>query len=96
MKKILIDILVMILCICLFACAKDKDEVETTAEAMTSLIEPLLMVVLGGIIAVLVIAMYLPIFGLASASTGCASMRCRTCTKRKVRTAKTCRPRTPF
>jgi type IV pilus assembly protein PilC len=39
-----------------------EDEVETAVKTMTSLIEPLLMVVLGGIIAVLVIAMYLPIF----------------------------------
>lgn len=44
-----------------------EDEVETAADALTSLIEPLLMVFLGGIIAVLVIAMYLPIFDLASA-----------------------------
>ena len=43
-----------------------EDEVETAADALTSLIEPLLMVFLGGIIAVLVIAMYLPIFDLAS------------------------------
>ena len=43
-----------------------EDEVETAADALTSLIEPLLMVFLGGIIAVLVVAMYLPIFDLAS------------------------------
>ncbi len=42
-----------------------EDEVETAVKAMTSLLEPLLMVVLGGIIAVLVIAMYLPIFSMA-------------------------------
>ncbi len=42
-----------------------EDEVETAADALTSLIEPLLMVVLGGIISTLVIAMYLPIFDLA-------------------------------
>ncbi|MEK2645016.1 type II secretion system F family protein [Bdellovibrio sp. BCCA] len=42
-----------------------EDEVETAVKAMTSLLEPLLMVVLGGIIAVLVIAMYLPIFNMA-------------------------------
>ncbi len=41
-----------------------EDEVENSVKAMTSLIEPLLMVVLGGIIAVIMIAMYLPIFGL--------------------------------
>ncbi|MNK52441.1 Type II secretion system protein F [compost metagenome] len=39
-----------------------EDEVETAVKAMTSLLEPLMMVVLGGIIAVLVIAMYLPVF----------------------------------
>lgn len=44
-----------------------EDEVESAAGALTSLIEPLLMVFLGGIIAVLVVAMYLPIFDLASA-----------------------------
>lgn len=42
-----------------------EDEVETAVKAMTSLLEPLLMVVLGGIIAVLVVAMYLPIFSMA-------------------------------
>lgn len=42
-----------------------EDEVETAVKAMTSLLEPLLMVVLGGIIAILVIAMYLPIFNMA-------------------------------
>ena len=44
-----------------------EDEVETAVKAMTSLLEPLLMVVLGGIIAILVIAMYLPIFNMAGA-----------------------------
>jgi Type II secretory pathway, component PulF len=42
-----------------------EDEVETAVKAMTSLLEPLLMVILGGIIAVLVIAMYLPVFNMA-------------------------------
>ncbi|OYZ17793.1 MAG: pilus assembly protein PilC [Bdellovibrio sp. 28-41-41] len=42
-----------------------EDEVETAVKALTSLVEPLLMVVLGGIIAVLVVAMYLPIFSMA-------------------------------
>lgn len=44
-----------------------EDEVETAAEALTSMMEPILMVVLGGIIAVLVTAMYLPIFTMAGA-----------------------------
>jgi type IV pilus assembly protein PilC len=43
-----------------------EDEVENATDAMASLIEPLLMVVLGGIIAVIVIAMYLPIFNMAN------------------------------
>lgn len=47
-----------------------EDEVETSAEALTSMIEPLMMVVLGGIIAVLVVAMYLPVFNLAGAVGG--------------------------
>lgn len=41
-----------------------EDDVENAIKAMTSLIEPLMMVVLGGIIAVIMVAMYLPIFGL--------------------------------
>lgn len=42
-----------------------EEEVETAVKSMTSLIEPLLMVVLGGIIAFIVIAMYLPVFNMA-------------------------------
>ncbi len=44
-----------------------EDEVENSVKAMTSLIEPLLMVVLGGAIAFLVIAMYLPVFSMGDA-----------------------------
>ncbi|OFZ18810.1 MAG: hypothetical protein A2Z20_11415 [Bdellovibrionales bacterium RBG_16_40_8] len=47
-----------------------EDEVETAAGAIASMIEPLLMIVLGSIIAVLVIAMYLPIFSMAGAAGG--------------------------
>lgn len=42
-----------------------EDEVETAVKSMTSLIEPLLMVILGSIIAILVLAMYMPIFNAA-------------------------------
>lgn len=42
-----------------------EDDVETAVKAFTSLIEPILMVGLGGVIAFLVIAMYLPIFDMA-------------------------------
>ncbi len=47
-----------------------EDDVENAVKAMTSLIEPLLMVVLGGVIAFLVVAMYLPIFDMANVATG--------------------------
>lgn len=43
-----------------------EDDVENAVKGLTSLIEPLLMVVLGGVIAFLVTAMYLPIFDMAS------------------------------
>ena len=44
-----------------------EDEVDVAVGALTSMMEPMLMVVLGGIIAVIVIAMYLPIFNMANA-----------------------------
>ncbi|HEX2806818.1 MAG TPA: type II secretion system F family protein [Kineosporiaceae bacterium] len=37
-------------------------EVEATAEALTSLIEPLMIAVLGGVIGAMIIALYMPIF----------------------------------
>ena len=42
-----------------------EDEVENAAETFGSLLEPIMLVGIGGIVAVLVLAMYLPIFGLA-------------------------------
>ncbi len=47
-----------------------EDEVDAAIGVLTSAMEPILMVVLGGIIAVLVIAMYLPIFNMAGAVSG--------------------------
>ena len=41
------------------------DEVDTAVDALTSLLEPLLMVGLGGTIGCLLVAMYLPIFKIA-------------------------------
>ncbi len=41
-----------------------EDEVETAVKALTSVLEPLMMVILGSIIAVLVLAMYLPVFNM--------------------------------
>lgn len=43
------------------------DEVDAAVEALTSMLEPLLMVFLGGAIGGLVVAMYLPIFKMAAA-----------------------------
>lgn len=41
-----------------------EDEVENAVKGLTSMIEPIMMVFLGGAIAVLVVAMYLPVFSL--------------------------------
>ncbi len=46
------------------------DEVDTAVDALTSMLEPLLMVFLGGSIGGLVVAMYLPIFKMAGAIGG--------------------------
>lgn len=46
------------------------DEVDAAVEALTSMLEPLLMVFLGGSIGGLVVAMYLPIFQMAAAMGG--------------------------
>ncbi len=43
------------------------DEVDTTVATLTSLMEPFLMIFLGGTIGIIVVAMYLPIFRMASA-----------------------------
>ena len=44
-----------------------ETEVDNQVDTFTSLMEPLIMVVLGGIVGALVIAMYLPVFQLGSA-----------------------------
>ena len=41
------------------------EEVETAVEALTSLLEPIMMLVLGGTVGTILIAMYLPIFKIA-------------------------------
>ena len=43
-----------------------EDEVDTAVASLTSLMEPLVIVVLGTIIGGLVVSMYLPIFQLGS------------------------------
>jgi type IV pilus assembly protein PilC len=47
-----------------------EDEVDEVVGAMTALIEPMMIVFLGGIVAFLVLAMYLPIFQMAGAGGG--------------------------
>ncbi len=47
-----------------------EDEVDTAVEALTSLLEPALMVFLGTTIGFMVVAMYLPIFKIAGAIEG--------------------------
>lgn len=44
------------------------DEVDTAVDAMTSLLEPFMMVFLGGLVGGIIIAMYLPIFQMAAAA----------------------------
>lgn len=47
-----------------------EDEVDAAVDAMTSLIEPMLMAFLGIVVGGLVIALYLPIFQIAGAAAG--------------------------
>jgi type IV pilus assembly protein PilC len=42
------------------------DEIDVAVDAMTALLEPIMMVFLGGVVGGMIIAMYLPIFKLAS------------------------------
>ena len=42
-----------------------EEEVDVAVAALTSLLEPLMMVFIGGIVGVILIAMYLPIFSIA-------------------------------
>jgi type IV pilus assembly protein PilC len=42
-----------------------EEEVDVAVAALTSLLEPLMMVVLGGLVGFILVAMYLPIFELA-------------------------------
>ncbi len=46
------------------------DEVDAAVEALTSLIEPFMMVFLGGTVGTMLAAMYLPIFKMAGAVGG--------------------------
>ena len=43
-----------------------EDEVDNAVSAMTSLMEPLIIAILGGVIGFIVFAMYMPIFNMAN------------------------------
>jgi type IV pilus assembly protein PilC len=43
-----------------------EDEVDNAVAAMTSMMEPLIIAILGGVIGFIVVAMYMPIFNLAN------------------------------
>jgi len=47
-----------------------EDEVDTAVDGLTSVIEPLMMVALGGIVGGMVVAMYLPIFKMITVIVG--------------------------
>jgi type IV pilus assembly protein PilC len=42
-----------------------EDEVDVAVAALTSLLEPIMMVFIGGVIGGIIVAMYLPVFELA-------------------------------
>jgi len=42
-----------------------EEEVDVAVAALTSLLEPILMVVVGAVVGVVLVSMYLPIFDLA-------------------------------
>ena len=41
-----------------------EDECETTVKSLTTIIEPIMMLFIGGIVGVIVISMYLPMFNM--------------------------------
>ena len=41
-----------------------EDEVDTAVKSLTSIIEPIMMIFIGGIVGLVVVSMYLPIFNL--------------------------------
>jgi len=47
-----------------------EDEVDVAVEGLTQLMEPLMMVGIGGVVGGILIAMYLPIFSLADTIKG--------------------------
>ena len=54
-----------------------EEEVDVAVAALTSLIEPIMMVGIGGMVGVVLVAMYLPIFDLAGKIKGRLSVSAR-------------------
>jgi type IV pilus assembly protein PilC len=50
-----------------------ESEVDTAVDSMTSIIEPLMIVMMGGMVGGMVVAMYLPMFKLISVVAGGAN-----------------------
>jgi type IV pilus assembly protein PilC len=46
------------------------DEVDTAVEGLTSVIEPIMIVIMGAVVGGMVVAMYLPIFKLVTVMMG--------------------------
>jgi type IV pilus assembly protein PilC len=44
-----------------------EEEVDVAVDGLTSMIEPILMVVIGGIVGTMMVAMYLPMFSMGKA-----------------------------
>ena len=42
------------------------DEIDATIRALASLIEPIMIVIIGGVVGLIVISLYLPIFNLVN------------------------------
>lgn len=51
-----------------------EDKVDAQITTMTSLLEPLMIVIVGAIVLVVVLALYLPIFSMSDIQTGGAAM----------------------
>ena len=47
-----------------------EDEVEVAVGSLTKLLEPLMMVFIGGIVGTVIVAMYLPVFEIAGNMKG--------------------------
>ena len=61
-------------------------EVEAVVAGLSKLIEPVVLVVLGGIVAFILVAMYLPVFNIAGTQQGDDLVRSQRRTRRELET----------